>query len=312
MITFKENIPLAPFTSFCIGGPARFLVAAGSAQELRDAVRFARQRGLDFYLLGGGTNLLVSDSGFDGVVIRVEFDKVRVAGKAVQAEAGADLTGLVHRVAGWGLSGMESLAGIPGTLGGAVRGNAGAYGSCIGELCTSVRVLNTATLEFVEITREKCCFDYRNSRFKGDPSLIVVSAQLELSPGAAEEIRHRVEATIARRIARKLQCEKSAGSFFMNPIVTDAGLIRRFESDRQVVCRDGRIPAGWLIEQAGLRNLRVGAALVSSLHANYLINTGGASAWEIIMLARLVKERVRAETGVQLHEEASFLGFPKE
>ena len=309
MITLQENIPLAPFTSFGIGGPARFLVEAGSTEELRDAVRFARQRGVDFYLLGGGTNLLVSDSGFDGLVIRVKFDAVRLAGKGVEAEAGADLTGLVRSVANWGLAGMEPLAGIPGMLGGAIRGNAGAYGSCIGELCTTVRVLNSKTLEFAELSREECRFAYRNSRFKRDPGLIVVSAQLALSPSASEEIRHRVEATVARRTARKLQCEKSAGSFFMNPVVTDAGLIERFEADREVICRDGRVPAGWLIEQAGLRNQRVGGARVSSLHANYLINTGGARAEEIVTLARLVKERVRAVTGVQLQEEASFLGF---
>ena len=310
MMTLKENIPLAPFTSFGIGGPARYLAEVGSAAELREALLFARGKGLAFYLLGGGSNLLVSDSGFDGLVIRVQFESVSLTGHAIEAEAGADLTGLVHQAASWGLSGVESLAGIPGMLGGAVRGNAGAYGGCIGEVCTSVQALDAETLELVSFTREECRFSYRDSCFKNEPGLIVVSARLALVPAPVQEVRQRVEATLLRRAARHLQCDRSAGSYFMNPVVSDAGLIKRFESDQQVRSRDGRIPAGWLIDQVGLRNQRVGAAMVSALHANYLINTGGASAREILMLAHLIKERVRSETGVQLREEASFLGAP--
>ena len=311
MMTVKENVPLAPFTSFCIGGPARYLAEVGSADELRDVLLLAHKKGLDYYLLGGGTNLLVSDRGFDGLVIRVKFDAIRQTSHGIEAEAGADLTGLVHQAASWGLLGMESLAGIPGMLGGAVRGNAGAYGGCIAEVCTAVRALNAETLEYVSLTCEECCFGYRESRFKREPGLIVVSAALELLPGSPEEIRQRVEATLARRAARNLQCEKSVGSFFMNPVVSDPALIERFETDQRVRSRDGRIPAGWLIDQAGLRKQRIGAAMVSALHANYLINTGGASAQEVLALARTIKERVRAVTGVQLREEVSCLGFPE-
>jgi UDP-N-acetylmuramate dehydrogenase len=310
MITLQENIPLAPFTSFRIGGSARYFVQARSAEELREALLCARERGLGFYLLGGGSNLLVSDSGFDGLVIRVQFGAITREGPVIQAEAGADLTYLVHQAASWGLSGLESLAGIPGLLGGAVRGNAGAYGSCIAEVCTRVLALDGSTLEQVSLSREECLFNYRESRFKREPELIVLAAELTLQPGAPGEIRQRVEATLARRAARNLQCEKSVGSYFMNPTVEDSELIRKFESDQQVRSRDGRIPAGWLIDQVGLRNQRIGAAMVSALHANYLINTGNARAEEVIMLARLIKERVRAVTGVQLQEEVSRLGFP--
>jgi len=309
MIKLQENMPLAPFTSFGIGGPARYFAQAASAEELRDALLFARQKGLPYFLIGGGTNLLVSDRGLDGLVVRVAFDAVTREGDSLTAQAGADLTGLVHQAAEWGLSGVESLAGIPGMLGGAVRGNAGAYGGCIGEVCTSVRALNAETLEFVEFGREACRFSYRDSRFKREPGLVVVAARLTLAPDAVAEIRSRVAATLARRAARNLQCEKSVGSFFMNPMVQDPALIGRFEADQKTRSRDGRIPAGWLIDQAGLRSLRVGAAMVSNLHANYLINTGEARAEEVLQLARLIKERVRAATGVQLQEEVSCLGF---
>ena len=310
MIDIQQNATLAPFTTFGIGGPARYLARVKSLPELREALLFARGRRLPFGILGGGSNLLVSDAGFEGVAIRLELEEVLVSGDQLTAQAGVDLNALVLQMAELGLGGLEPLAGIPGLVGGAIRGNAGAYGSCIGELTASVRALQAETLELLEINREECCFDYRSSRFKKDPRLIVVSARLALSPGDPAEIRRKAEETIAKRTARHLHCEKSVGSFFMNPLVTDQSLVRRFETEQKVRCRNSRIPAGWLIDQAGLRNTRVGAAMVSALHANYLVNTGDASAAEVLALAQLIKSRVHAATGVQLQEEASCLGFP--
>jgi len=309
MITLKENIPLAPFTSFDIGGPARYLAEAADTDQLREALRLARERGLPFSILGGGTNLLVSDSGFEGLVIRLTCAALRRLGDGIEAEAGADLTGLVHQAATWGLSGLESLAGIPGLVGGAVRGNAGAYGGCIGDACSFVVGLNTETLEITEIDGADCAFSYRNSRFKQESEFVVISTRLKLTPGPVEEIRQKNQATLERRAARHLECERSVGSFFMNPTVQDSALIRRFEADQKAHSREGRIPAGWLIDQAGLRNLQVGAAQVSARHANYLVNNGGASARDVLALAHIIKERVLAETGVRLEEEVSRLGF---
>jgi UDP-N-acetylmuramate dehydrogenase len=310
MIAIQEHVPLAPFTSLNIGGPARFFVTVESVAELRETLLFARSKVLPFGILGGGSNLLVSDAGFAGVMIRLKLEGITRSGHEIEAEAGVDLTGLVHRTAQWGLSGMEPLAGIPGMVGGAVRGNAGAYGGSIGEIIETVFALHAENLEMLALDREACSFQYRSSRFKRDPQLIVVSALLALAPGNPEEIRCKVEGTIAKRTARHLQCDKSVGSFFMNPVVHDEELIRRFETEQGVHCREHRIPAGWLIDQAGLRNTRVGAARVSALHANYLINTGNASADEMVRLARLVKSGVVAATGVQLQEEVSCLGFP--
>ena len=132
---------------------------------------------------------------------------------------------------------------------------------------------------------------------------------LELSGAPHQEIEQKVEETVKKREARQLQCDRSAGSFFMNPVVADPELIRRFEADQGVRCREGRIPAGWLIDRAELRSCRVGAAMVSPKHANYLINAGDATADEMIRLASLVKMQVQAALGVQLQEEVSCLGF---
>jgi UDP-N-acetylmuramate dehydrogenase len=309
MFAIQENVPLAPFTSLNIGGPARFFASARNVTELREALLFARSQKLSFHILGGGTNLLVSDAGFDGLIIRPQLEGIGVSGDRVLAGAGINLTELVQRTAQWGFCGMESLAGIPGLLGGAVRGNAGAYDSCIGKVTETVFALQAETLELLALNREKCTFAYRSSRFKRDPRLIVVSAELTLLPGDAAESRRKVEATMAKRSAKKLHCQKSVGSFFVNPLVTDEELIRRFESDQKVRCRDGRIPAGWLIDQAGLRNTRSGGATVSPLHANYLINAEKATACEMVRLANLIKRGVHAALGVQLQEEVSYLGI---
>jgi len=302
-------VPLAPLTSFGIGGPARFLVQAAGPAEVRLALAFAAQRGLPFFLMGGGSNLLVSDQGFGGVVIRMGCGGMRREGTTVEVEAGADLTGLVHATADWGLAGLEPLAGIPGLVGGAVRGNAGAYGGCLGECCESVRLLDATTFEEQELSGAECDFAYRTSRVKEHPEFVVLSVRLALKPAPVAEIRQRVAATLAKRAARGLQCERSVGSFFMNPTVRDPELIARFEAEQKVRSREGRLPAGWLIDLAGLRNERVGAVQVSARHANYLVNLGGATAREVLLLARLVKERVFLATGVHLQEEVCRLGF---
>jgi len=308
-LIIERDAPLAPFTSLKIGGPARFFTRVGTPDQLRQALLFARREGVPFCILGGGSNLLVSDQGFDGLVIRLQLKGIRVSGHLVEVQAGVDLMALVQHTAHWGLSGLERLAGIPGLVGGAVRGNAGAYGSCIGDVVVKVQALDASTLGVITLDHDACAFEYRYSRFKCDPGLVVISALLELSGGAHLEIERKVEETVKRREARQLQCDRSAGSFFMNPVVTDPELIRKFETEQGVRCRESRIPAGWLIDQAQLRSSRVGAAMVSPRHANYLVNTGNATAEEMTRLARLVKSEVRASLGVLLVEEVSCVGF---
>ncbi|WP_129126794.1 UDP-N-acetylmuramate dehydrogenase [Geomonas oryzae] len=310
-VIIEEDVLLAPFTTFQIGGPARYFARARTVQQVRQALRFAQDQALPFCFLGGGSNLLVSDDGFEGLVVRLVMDAVSVDGATVSVEAGYDLNRLVLDSAQWGLSGLEPLAGIPGTVGGAVRGNAGAYGGVIGDVVTAVSVLDTATLDMITMAREECTFAYRDSLFKRDPWLAVMGATLTLSPAPPAEIKGRIEETIAKREAKQLSCDRSAGSFFMNPVVQDAELIRSFEADQGVRCRECRIPAGWLIERAGVRNLRVGGAAVSHRHANYLVNTGGATAADMMELAWLVKAGVRVKLGVALQEEVSTLGFTR-
>jgi len=310
MLDIQENVPLAPMTSFRIGGPTKFYVEVKSVEELKEALKYAKEKNLDYYVLAGGTNLLVSDNGFDGIIIRIKFSEIKINEEGmVEASAGTPLIKVVNFAVENGLSGIESLAGIPGTFGGAVRGNAGAFGNEIGSYILEVNALNVDTLEMEKFKQEQCEFAYRSSIFKKNKKMIVVSAILKLEPADAVECKAKVMETVMSRTKKGLQGAKSAGSYFMNPKIEDEKILKEFEQEKGVPARGGVVPAGWIIERAGLKGKAMGGAQVSEQHTNYIINTGQASAENVIMLVSYVKQQVREQFGVQLVEEVNYLGF---
>jgi UDP-N-acetylmuramate dehydrogenase len=228
----------------------------------------------------------------------------------VSVGAGRTLAEIVLAVCEAGLSGLESLSGIPGSIGGAVRGNAGAFGVEIGDRIVSVKTLHPESGMVKEYTQAECVFGYRSSFFKLHPEYIVLSVEFQLfpamNPGAllseAQEIRDKRE----EKHPQDVFC---AGSFFINPIVKDMKLRREFAKDLGKEPKDEKLPAGWLIDAVGLRGKIIGHAKISEIHPNYLINTGGATAEDVVTLASIVKQRVRDELGVQLQEEVQLVGF---
>jgi UDP-N-acetylmuramate dehydrogenase len=309
MLEIKENVSLAPLTSFRIGGPAKKFVQVRSIEELKEAIELSKQAGIDFAILGGGSNMLVSDNGFSGLIIQMKINELEVEEEFLKVDAGVPLIKAINMAAQAGLSGVELLAGIPGTLGGAVRGNAGAYGRTISDVVEKVRVLNSESLEIEELSKEQCAFGYRESIFKANKNLVIVSALLKLITAEQEEVTNKTKETIAKRSANELAGEKSAGSYFTNPIVADEELRESFRKDKGVQPKDDKLPSGWVIEQLGLKGKKMGGAMISAQHANYIINTGEAKAEDVIMLASYVKQQVRDKMGVQLKEEVSYLGF---
>lgn len=304
----QEKKSLAPLTSFGIGGPARYFVEAFTREELKEALLFAKERYLPYFILGSGTNVLISDRGFPGIVIKPELHGLTVMERSIQAETGVTLMEIVDRAAAHGLAGMEPLAGIPGTIGGAIRGNAGAYGASVGDLVQSVQILEAESMEIHDYLREQCRFEYRGSIFKNKPNLIVVGVRFMLSQGSTEALQQKVAAILTQRNAKNLQDEKSCGSFFMNPTVAD-NLVKAFEADQKMACKNNKVPAGWFIDKLGLRGKRIGGAMVSEKHANYIINAGDATAEQIRTLVALIKEEVRKKMGVELQEEVNYVGF---
>lgn len=310
MITIQENLPLAPFTTFKIGGPARYFVEAEDAKSVAEAFEWAEKKNLSVYILGGGSNILFPDRGYEGLIIHIAGDHIHIQDSLVTATAGSVFKKVIDATLEAGLQGMEYMSGIPGSLGGAVRGNAGAFGTEIKDVVVKVKAVNRETGLVKHFHNVDCDFKYRTSFFKTHPEWVILEVQLSLAEGYdPEDLQGIAETTIAKREEKHPQSAKCAGSFFMNPIVTNKKLLKEFEEETGTPSRGGRLPAGWLITHIGLRGKKIGGAEISKRHPNYLVNNGTATADDILILSSFVKTRVRDQLGVQLKEEIQFVGF---
>ena len=303
----KENIQLAPFTSFKIGGPAKYFIEISAEEELLEALQFAKENKLEVFVLGGGSNILISDNGFDGLVIKIKNAEIKIIEDKIETGVGISLSELVGLAAQNSLIGLEWAVGIPGTLGGAIRGNAGAFGGSISNNLESVKIINLDNLEWVFMKKDECAFSYRSSIFKENKNLVIISAILKLKNGDQVEIKKKIE-EIAKQRGGKIPPERSSGSFFKNPEANDE-MITDFERETGNKADGKKIPAAYLIEKVGLKGKKIGGAQVSEKHANFVVNLGQAKAEDIVMLASFVKMKVRDELGVQLREEVQYVGF---
>lgn len=282
-----ENEPMSRHTSFRIGGPARLFVTPHSEEGLVQCLRICRREGIRPLTVGNGTNLLVSDSGINGAVIHMGegMNVVTVTGRKVRAGAGARLSDVCRAAAEKGLSGLEFAYGIPGSVGGGIFMNAGAYGGELKDVCVRVGAM-TRELERAEYACWECGFGYRKSRFQQDGGT-VTWAEFELTEADPAEIRSRMDEVLARRRDKQPLEYPSAGSVFRRP--------------------EGYF-AGALIEEAGLKGAFVGGAQVSSKHAGFIINTGGATCGDVRALVELIQKRVEENSGVKLECEIRFVG----
>lgn len=310
MLNIQKNIPLAKYTTFRIGGSARFFAEVENEDDLKEALKYAKKNNLDFFALGGGSNLLVNDKGFGGIAIKMKLNnfKIDINNNEIETGAGAPLAKIVKKAAENNLTGMEWAAGIPGTVGGAVRGNARAFGRDIGMAVESVEAVDINNMQVNNYSNSVCKFKYFGSMFKKNPNLIIISARIKLEKGDKEKSQREAAEIIKKRISMQPQ-ESSPGSFFLNPIVSDKNLRSEFEKDTGKIPKDEKLPAGWLIDKVGLLGKKIGGAMVSEKHANFIINTGNATAEDVIMLASYVKQQVRDKFGVELTEEVQYIGF---
>ncbi|MCI9663413.1 MAG: UDP-N-acetylmuramate dehydrogenase [Lachnospiraceae bacterium] len=282
-----EREPMCRHTTFRVGGKAACFVRISSIGQLQKLIPYFEQIGLPYFILGNGSNLLVSDDGYDGVILQVgdKFGRISTEGNHMEAQAGALLSAVARCALEHGLTGLEFASGIPGTIGGGVVMNAGAYGGEMKQVVTQVRVLGSGG-EILTLDREAMEFGYRSSVIK-NRRFTVLTVTLELACGDKKEIQARVE-ELARRRREKQPLEyPSAGSTFKRP--------------------EGYF-AGKLIMEAGLKGYSVGGARVSEKHCGFLVNTGDASAADVAALIREVQERVKDKTGVSLEREVVYLG----
>lgn len=281
------DAPMAPRTTFQAGGAAKVLLEPRTEEEILAALAWARDRGLPLFPVGKGSNLVVSDRGFDGVVLVVgkAFSGVEFDGTSARAKAGTMLTDLVMQASRRGLGGIEMLAGIPGTVGGAVYIDAGAYGQEFQDRCVSVRSC-TREGAIVERAATNCAFGYRTSLFRHRDE-IVLSASLDLVPDDPEALRERIRTMQQARRDKQPLDKPNAGSLFKRP--------------------PGGI-ASKMVDEAGLKGFRVGGAAISEKHAGFAVNLGGATAQELWRLSCEVIRRVELSHGVTLEREVVFLG----
>lgn len=287
----QEQVLLAPYTTFKIGGPAKYFVVVRTKDELLHAINEANTANIQWFILGGGSDILVSEKGYDGLVIKMELRELAFIEEKnqVRAEAGVRLSQLIMKSVKNGLSGLEYAIGVPATVGGAVWANLGARGRQMQDFVVEVTVLDENGKEHV-LTNEECQFLYRDSIFK-HKKWVVVDALFQLTESAVDDLQHMITELLDVRKETQDIAAKCAGCVFINPVS---------QSD---------VAAAKLIDDLGLKGKTIGGAQISERHANFIINTGDATADDVIQLISYIKQQVRDKAGVQLHEEIEYIGF---
>lgn len=344
-LLIQENIALAPLTTLKVGGAARFFVEAQTEGEVVAAVNFAAEHELALFILGGGSNVLISDRGFDGLVLHIALKGIDLKENIVTARSGEDWDQLVEFCVNHGLAGLECLSGIPGLVGGTPVQNVGAYGQEVSETIKSVRVFDRKTREILELKNADCKFMYRSSIFNSGQKdrFIVLAVTYNLKPNGAPKIVYKdlreffgdgqnpglVEtrrAVLEIRRAKSMVIDehdpnsRSAGSFFKNPIVSKEKFaeielaahamgveqVPSFSVDENFV----KVPAAWLIEKSGFhKGFKLGKTGLSSKHTLAVINLGNAAAADILDLKNKIQKQVKEKFDVDLNPEPVFIGF---
>ena len=306
----KRDVLLKPLTTFKIGGRAKYFVEVEKREDLKKAVLFAKEKKIPFFVLAGGSNVLVSDKGYRGLVIKMKNSKIEIReGKKILAEAGTPLVLLVREAIKNSLAGVEWAAGIPGTVGGAIFGNAGAFGFSTSDFLKLVEVFNLKDFSFKILEKKDCRFGYRDSVFKKNKNLIIFSGIFELKKGKQKEILKKKEEFLKIKKETQELSFPSAGCVFKNyqGKIEDKNLLKEFPKLREFN-KKGQIPAGFLIEACGLKGKREGGIEISKKHANFFINLGNGKAKEVKKLIELSKQKVKEKFGILLKEEILFLG----
>ncbi len=297
---------MSDYTRFALGGPCLAVIDIGAPGALPAAYAILRQSDAQQITIGGGSNLLVSDAGWPGWVLRYTSDLIEKRGEFTWAASGAMWQSVVDFHVAEALAGMEKMTAIPGWLGGAIYGNAGAYGQTLMDFTESVEVFDGQ--EFLTIPGEDCGFVYRSSRFKSRKDWLVTGALLRLAPGDGPALAAAAQEIFETRNQKFPPTMKCAGSIFKNQIaerLPPAALARV----PATMIKGGKIPSAWFLEQVGAKGTRRGGIEVAPYHANLIYNTGSGTAEEVCVLIDDLKWRVEAEFGFFLEEEVQFIGF---
>ncbi|MFA6307606.1 MAG: UDP-N-acetylmuramate dehydrogenase [Patescibacteria group bacterium] len=302
----EKNKSLKEYTTFKIGGPAEFFADVKTVEDLQIALKWAKDNQQPFRILGGGSNMLVSDNGLKGLIVKLNFDKLEFDGTKVIVGPGVLLTYLLNKALEHNLTGLEFAAGVPGTVGGAIRGNAGTYGVAMDSVVKKIKYLDEK-LGVQEMDNNEANFAYRHSIFK-EKTWVILEAEMQLEQGDIKAARALVKERLIYRQNTQPNLP-SAGCIFKNILFeqVDLNKLKEKNIDIDKFSQYKKIPAAHLIEKAGLKGHTIGGAQVSELHGNYIVNKGDATAEQVIMLISFIKQQVRDKYGVQLQEEVQLL-----
>ncbi len=303
----QRNVPLAEYSNFKIGGPAEYFFIAQTREEVLKAIALAQQSGIAVFVLGGGTNLLIADAGVKGLVVKIgELGKITIDGEVISAGAGVLMDKMVAASINHSLKGLEWAGGLPGTFGGAIRGNAGAFGGEIKDTILKVEAL-AENMQLKTFDNAQCQFSYRHSIFK-EKNWVVLSASVRLTSANEKELQGIADSHIAYRQKNHPLEYPSAGSVFKNVDVKKilpefiGQFLDKIKQDPFPI-----VPAAWFIIGAGLTGTQIGQAQISTKHSNYIINLGGAKAQDILQLIEVVKNTIKEKYNIELEVEVQYV-----
>ncbi len=305
-MNIQKNILLKDYTTFKIGGPADYFVIAQSLEDVQEAVAYAKEKSLPILALGGGSNLLVSDAGFRGLVIKLDLQTFDFNDTELTVGAGVLVAYLINKSLEQGLTGLEFLAGVPGTVGGAIRGNAGTYGLAMSDVVIEITYLDE-NYQVKTCQQNECNFAYRHSIFK-EIKAIIIEAKLKLAHGDLEAARKLVLERLQYRQNTQPN-EPSAGCIFKNIEFKEVDIedLKKRGLVIDQFTKHQKIPTAYLIEQAGLKGYTIGGVMISQKHANYMVNVNQATAEQVVMLISFIKQQIRDKYGIQLQEEVQLI-----
>ncbi len=306
-LSISEHTLLSRYTRFAIGGPADLYIETAAEQSFIAALEVVRADGAELAVIGGGTNLIVSDAGFRGIVLRFTSGNISSVASVVQAEAGGELQTLVDFAIHHGLRGLETMTGIPGSVGAAIYGNAGAYGHSINEVVRRVRFFDGSAIRV--FGNAECEFRYRESVFKSHKDWIIFSTDLELTPAPAAGLQSIAGGILKVRLEKYPATMKCAGSIFKNLILAELPEAVQRQVPERVV-REGKVPSAYFLEQVGAKGIQNGGIRVAEYHANLIYNEGQGTARELCEIIGDLKSRVQNRFGLTLEEEVQYIGFP--
>ena len=297
---------LAPYTRFGLGGPASVVAITPDESAFREALNIARDSSLPYVVIGGGTNLIVSDAGFPGIVLKLTADRIEREETAVRVDAGAVLQTLVDFTVDHALEGLQTMTGIPGFTGAAIYGNAGAYGHSISEWIDTVRFLDGDSIR--EFSNQECQFQYRESIFKRQKEWIILSARLQMRSGDGIGLRETADRILAIRNKKYPPTMKCAGSIFKNYLLKELPDSVAAQVPAASII-EGKVPSAWFLDQVGAKGMNSGDIHVADYHANLIYNAGKGTARDLIRIVDELKRRVRERWNIPLEEEVQYVGF---